>query len=124
MLVCFISIALWLNMEIHGSSLNFSALKPSSQTAGKFDVVPKQSKNNSTAAEQQRKSSEAISETPADVEKILANAGLPQTATAFEKTSQTPDIRRLNAINAYMAQSNQPLLEQRAQLLVGIDLYV
>ena len=111
-------------MEIHGSSLNFSTLKPSSQTAGKFDVVPKQSKNDSTVSKQQQKNSEAISETPYGVEKILANAGLSRFATALEKTNQPLDIRRLHAINAYTSQSHQPLLEQRAQLLVGIDLYV
>lgn len=110
-------------MEIHRSSLNFSALKPSSQSAGKFDVVPKQPKNDSTVSKQQ-KPLEAISETADDVEKKLAHAGLSQFATVLEKTNQPLDIRKLNAINAYTTQSHQPLLEQRAQLLVGIDLYV
>ena len=111
-------------MEIHGSSINYSALRPSPQTAGKVHAVPKQPDNDSTAYEQRQTPTQAKSETPVEVEKKLAVAGLSQFSSVPEKTNQSLDIRKLNAINAYTDQSNLPLLEQRAQLLVGIDLYV
>lgn len=113
-------------MEIHGSSLNFSALRPSSPTLGKLDAANHHStKHEATRVEDRQKSSETVDETtPASVEQILANARVVPSVTELEKNNLPLDVRKRNAINAYTSQSNQPLAESRSQRLAGIDLYV
>ena len=111
-------------MEIHGSSLNISILRPSPQTAGKFDVDLKQRHNVSTAVNPGRNVSQRVNGTSAAIGKTFDYAGLTQFATTLENNNQSLDFRKLNAINAYISQSTMPLLEQRAQMLAGIDLYV
>ncbi|PKM10113.1 MAG: hypothetical protein CVV13_14305 [Gammaproteobacteria bacterium HGW-Gammaproteobacteria-3] len=110
-------------MEIHGSSLNFSALRTSPQIAGKPVAVSKPSQDGNQDARQQQ-SFAPSGQAPDEVEKILADAGLPRFLTAPETINPPVDIRRLNAINAYANQSRQPLLEQRGRLVSGIDLFV
>lgn len=110
-------------MEIHGSSINFSALRLGSQTAGKRDAAPKPIDTESSY-EQRHSPSQGISETPAQVEAKLAVAGLSQLSSTTETTNHILDSRKLHAIDAYIRHNDLPLLEQRDQLLVGIDSYV
>lgn len=106
-------------MEIHGSSLNFSALRTEPQKVERKtgDAFKRHEQRSGTSEQRQQ------SETPAAIEKKLSQTGLTP-LPHLSAAGTAADLRKLNAINAYVSQSNQPLLEQRAQRVAGIDLYV
>ena len=109
-------------MEIRGSSVNYSIIRLNSQHVGKVDVASKHGRHNSPSSET-RKSQDSTAQTPSEVEKILAGRGLTPIKADPENFYQPRDYRILHAINAYTSQSNQDYVEQREQVIVGVDLF-
>ena len=112
-------------MEIHGSSVNYAAIRSSGRTVRQTDAIQNQTKKEKqthSAAQENRASAE--SQTPEQVETLLENSGLSSLANPNPDLFNTPtDNKTLNAIKAYHQQATAPLIEQRAQLVSGIDLY-
>jgi LAS superfamily LD-carboxypeptidase LdcB len=113
-------------MEIHGSSVNYAAIRSSDRTVKQTDAVQNQTKKEKqthTAAQENLARNQ--SQTPEQVEALLEISGLSSLADPNPDLSNTPtDNRTLNAIKAYHQQASAPLVEQRAKLVSGIDLYV
>ncbi|MCD2453019.1 hypothetical protein GO003_021800 [Methylicorpusculum oleiharenae] len=112
-------------MEIHGSSVNYAAIRSSDRTVKQTDAVqnqPKKEKQTHTAARENLAPDQ--SQTPEQVETLLENSGLSSLANPNPDLFNTPTHNRtLNAIKAYHQQATAPLIEQRAKLVSGIDLY-
>jgi|GEM_PF-479119 len=112
-------------MEIHGSSVNYAAIRSSGRTVEQTDAVHNQTKKEKqTHTPAQENLAPNQSQTPEQVEALLDNSGLSSLAEPNSDLFNTPtDNRTLNAIKAYHQQATAPLKEQRAELVSGIDLY-
>ncbi|MDP2177669.1 hypothetical protein [Methylicorpusculum sp.] len=112
-------------MEIHGSSVNYAAIRSSDRTVKQTDAIqnqPKREKQTHSAAYENQVATE--SQTPEQVETLLEDSGLNSLPNPNHDLFNTPtDNRTLNAIKAYHQQATAPLIEQRAKLVTGIDLY-
>ncbi|GAB4263892.1 MAG: hypothetical protein Kow0065_14640 [Methylomicrobium sp.] len=112
-------------MEIHVTSLNYSALRVNPSQEGRRDNVQNRSDLDRSASETSRPRRDTDSQSPEQVEKLLDDAGLKQlTAFDAERAGSSLDRRTLKAVNAYNDTFNQPLIDQRSELIAGIDLYV
>lgn len=112
-------------MEIHVSSLNYSTLKLNPQTAGQPGVVQNKPDNKHANYDKPLQNSVTATQTPEQVEQLLADAGLSDIAMLNADRTENPiNTRLLNAVNAYTTTLNQPMQDQRAQLVAGIDFYV
>ncbi len=112
-------------MEIHVTSLNTSALKLNPQIAGQQDTVQNQPENKRANSDKPLQNSATATQTPEEVEQLLDDAGLSDIAMFNTDRTEDPiNTRLLNAVNAYTTTLNQPMQDQRAQLVAGIDFYV
>ncbi|WP_431066423.1 hypothetical protein [Methylotuvimicrobium sp.] len=112
-------------MEIHVTSLNTSALKLNPQNAGQQDTVQNQPENKRANSDKPLQHSATATQKPEEVEQLLVNAGLSDIGLLnADKTENPINTRLLNAVNAYTTTLNQPMQDQRAQLVAGIDFYV
>lgn len=112
-------------MEIHASSLNFTALKLNPQKSGESNAVQNRGEKNQDDAKKLIQATKAVSQTSEEIEQIMANAGLSEnTSSKAIPNDQPATIRLAKAVNAYTTTLNQPLLDHRAQLVAGIDFYV
>lgn len=109
-------------MEIHSSSLTFSPVGHNRQFIGKDDSA--QNKNEANELSIVKKShnprlNRVLS--PGEIKETLDNTNL---SLDRHNTDRPTDIRILKALNAYHQAINQPLLDQRVELITGIDTYV
>ncbi len=113
-------------MEIHVSSLNYSAPKLiSPHHAGQQDTVQNQPENKRANSDNPLPTPKTANQTPEQVEQLLADAGLSDLSMLNADRTENPINTRLsNAVNAYTTTLNQPMQDQRAQLVAGIDFYV
>jgi hypothetical protein len=108
-------------MEIHSSSLMFSPVGHNRQLIGKNDSA--QNKNGANELSIVKKSHSPRFErvlSPDEIKETLDNANL---SLDRHNTYKPTDIRILKALNAYHQEINQPLLDQRIELITGIDTY-
>lgn len=112
-------------MEIHVTSQNYSALRLNQHTAGQPDTVQNQTEKNRADANKQLQKPESTTQTPEEVEKLLADAGFSEMSLLSADQTEGPlNSRFMNAVNAYTDTLNQPMQDQCDQLVAGIDLYV
>ena len=109
-------------MEIHSSSLSYNptGLNPR-QNGQSNSAQDKQSELEAeTATDKQQQPFQ-----PTQVESILNSAGLlllPEEPSNSQNNAT--NSRSQQAVNAYTSEVNQPLKDQRENLIVGIDIYV
>ncbi|MEQ1530984.1 MAG: hypothetical protein ABL925_16840 [Methylococcales bacterium] len=104
-------------MKIHSSSLTFSPIGVNRHNLDKNDSALQ---NDPKAAPTKTKQTQSSS--PAEIEKIYADADLQQHSVVI--ANKPTDPRTLKALNAYILELNQPLQDRTSQLITGIDTYV
>jgi len=104
-------------MRIHSSSLTFT---PVGYNKHQVNQTSDDVNRNSKAAKAPEDSLKPSSSS--EIEKILAKADTSSSTNLAIITDQT-NLKPNKALNAYLQELNQPLHDQTAQLITGIDLY-
>jgi len=112
-------------MVIHSSSLTFSRVGLNRQ----IESAQKKDESNELSVSQEsykRKFNQALAPvySPGEIKQKLDGAGLDTTITNAEPSYKPTDVRTLKALNTYNNAINQPMRDQRAELIAGIDIYV
>lgn len=110
-------------MEIHSSSLRTpptQAISPARQVSQIKPVTADEK------AGQFKPAAQYVVPTQQTIEQLLAQAGLTlQVSATITGNNLSPVPTKVQqALNLYQACCNQPLQEQRAALLAGVDFYV
>ena len=115
-------------MVIHSSSLTFSRVGFNRSEVGKNESAQKENENNELSLSKvsyARKFNKALTPlySPDEIKQRLDDADLNLTLASPEHSYKPTDARTLIALNAYSKAINQPLQDQRAELIAGIDTY-
>lgn len=116
-------------MEINSSSINYlpNGINPS--FAGKPKLAPNKIKSDELTQDQDTKNQkQQTPHSPEQIQSTLDNANLATSLSNNNPQDQqqrnASSFRTLQAINAYTATINQPKIEQRDNLIVGVDYYI
>lgn len=115
-------------MEINSSPVNILPNGISSSLTGKLSTAPEKNRQDGLALNQDEQGNNQQSpQSPEQIRSTLDDAGL--SADLSNDNSQgsqqnTPNFRSLKAIDAYTTTVNQPKIELRDNLIVGVDFYV
>ena len=115
-------------MLIQSSSLTFSHVGSNRPEGGRVENAPKKNEGNELSvskASYKRKFNEALAPiySPEEIKQKLDVAGLDINITNSEPNYIPSDVRILKALNTYNNAINQPLQDQRSELIAGIDFY-
>ncbi len=116
-------------MEINSSSLNYLSNGIAPSFAGKPKLAPNKNTTEELTLDQESKNRKQQSpQSPEQIQSTLDNANLATSLSNNNPQDQqhrnTSNFRSLQAINAYTATINQPKIEQRDNLIVGVDYYI
>lgn len=106
------------SMKIHSSSLTFTPIgfnhksRPDSSNNRQDSALP----NQNTAQEKKVN-------TPEEIKKTLAALNQDTNTPSTDTSNLKYDVKALRALSTYSHVSNSPQLDQRSQLLSGIDTY-
>ena len=115
-------------MVIHSSSLTFSRVGFNRSEIGKNESAQKKNENNELSVSKvssARKFNQALTPvySPDEIKQRLDDTDLNMALTNPEHSYKPTDVHTLKALNAYSKAINQPLQDQRAELIAGIDTY-
>lgn len=111
-------------MEIHSSSLASRPIKAGVSTPAKISRVENNVANDDAKASAEHKVIESVS-TPQEIEQVLSKPVLriSNELMVNDAVYKPKNIRVQHALNAYDGQRSQPIKNQRAELITGIDFY-
>lgn len=115
-------------MVIHSSSLTFSRVGFNRPEGDKVEIAQKKEESNELSVSEEsynRQFNQALApvSSPDEIKQKLENAGLDTTMTNTESRYKPTDVRTLKALISYTDAINQPLRDQRSDLIAGIDIY-
>lgn len=115
-------------MVIHSSSLTFSRVGFNRPEGDKVENAQKKEESHELSVSKEsynRRFNQALApvSSPDEIKQKLDHAGLDATITNTESRFKPTDVRTLKALNAYNNAINQPLRDQRSDLIAGIDVY-
>ena len=118
-------------MEIHPSSLRTPPIGlnrfRTDQTSAADNNVDQDDLKLSNKPKKKSVDAPEIVQTTADIEKTLAREDLqvvPEPTDVIEQFNKPFNKRTQQALTAYTNQINQPKINQRTELIVGIDFFV
>ncbi len=117
-------------MEIHSSSLRLPISISNLPRVDKISAVDRNVEEDELKLSQKQKKSSQESappaQTPAEIEQTLTteNLLLAPFAGIDDNMNRSFSRRTQQALNAYTEQLNQPIINQRIELISGIDFYV
>ncbi|MGZ4969516.1 MAG: hypothetical protein ACXV8O_13810 [Methylobacter sp.] len=109
-------------MRIHNSSLTFSPIGQNQKVGRNTGAQNKNEDEQPIAKDAQNKKINELSATD-NIKKALDNVSSTIDLSGEDNIIKPTDSRTLRALSAYNQAFNAPLLDQRAQLITGIDAY-
>lgn len=106
-------------MKIHSSSLTISPIRINPQQIAETNARNNNASNELTKAPQTL----STAQSPGAIKKTLENNPLNHDLINRESAYKPTDKRTLTALNAYSQEINQPLRDQRAELIARVDIY-